>query len=153
MPNFPDNFVAVGDAVCSLNPTFGQGMTQLTLHVMAIDEAFRNHLTKFPYHDFTGLSIQIQKKVANISSVFWNLVAPEDLAWKTTVGPRSAAMEFKRSFSEHLIKQMFASVEGTALFLKVNHGLVGPQAFLHPKILFPVLKHMLQDWLKKKFSS
>ncbi|NMO50873.1 hypothetical protein HH310_06655 [Actinoplanes sp. TBRC 11911] len=38
MDRFPDGFLAVGDAVCSFNPTFGQGMTLAGLQALLLRE-------------------------------------------------------------------------------------------------------------------
>jgi flavin-dependent dehydrogenase len=44
MQRFPANFCSVGDAVSSVNPIYGQGMTKAAIHAMHLRELLRDDL-------------------------------------------------------------------------------------------------------------
>ena len=44
--NLPDNFLALGDAVCAFNPVYGQGMTIAALGAMTLEQSLREQLRR-----------------------------------------------------------------------------------------------------------
>ena len=66
----PDNFLALGDAVCAFNPVYGQGMTIAALGAMTLDESLRELLRSTD--GFKGFSSRFQKKLAKVNK------APDD---------------------------------------------------------------------------
>ena len=84
LPRMPDCFIAIGDAVCALNPVYGQGITTAALGALTLDD----FLKKNNYKDgnLAGLSIQLQKQLAKITATPWLLATTEDFNWSKTKG-------------------------------------------------------------------
>lgn len=54
MRRFPDGLIVIGDAICSFNPVYGQGMTMAALDAMVLRDCLRDeprHLPRRFYHD------------------------------------------------------------------------------------------------------
>jgi 2-polyprenyl-6-methoxyphenol hydroxylase-like FAD-dependent oxidoreductase len=46
MPETPEGFIVLGDAMCSVNPIYGQGMTMSALQALALAETLAGHETE-----------------------------------------------------------------------------------------------------------
>jgi flavin-dependent dehydrogenase len=75
----PAGFVAVGDAVCSLNPVYGQGMTVAALSALALGRWLRRP---------TPTARQFQRRLRRTVAPAWLLATGEDFRHPTTEGGR-----------------------------------------------------------------
>ncbi len=91
MPSFPDGFLIIGDALCSFNPVYGQGMSSAALQVRALQEVLRARVISDAGLD--GLSAAFLPKAADVISAPWILAANFDFAYPKTKGERPPAME------------------------------------------------------------
>ena len=78
MKKWPDNFIALGDSVCSFNPMYGQGITVAAMCAKIL----KNHLeknikTNYPLKK--GFGQRFQRNVAKVNSFPWLLGTSEDL--------------------------------------------------------------------------
>ncbi|MBY8340789.1 FAD-dependent monooxygenase [Streptomyces spinosirectus] len=84
MPSWPDNFTVLGDALASLNPTYGHGLA------VAAQSALRlRHLTHRHGIGTPGLSRRVQKAVARPVNAAWDLATGQDIFYPgaTETGP------------------------------------------------------------------
>jgi 2-polyprenyl-6-methoxyphenol hydroxylase-like FAD-dependent oxidoreductase len=88
--SFPERFLVIGDAVCSFNPVYGQGMTSAAMQVRVLSEVLKGRaqggsgLDKLPEAFFP--------KAAEVISTPWILAANFDFAYPQTTGTRPPAM-------------------------------------------------------------
>jgi 2-polyprenyl-6-methoxyphenol hydroxylase-like FAD-dependent oxidoreductase len=54
MPHFPAGVVVIGDALCSLNPLYGQGMTTAAVQALTLHDCLRDGDTDLPRRFFTA---------------------------------------------------------------------------------------------------
>jgi hypothetical protein len=82
MTRFPAGFLVVGDAVCSLNPLYGQGMTVAALEAQVLERTLQEGTTDLARRFFKGVA----KPVGDA----WALAVACDLAMPETFvpGPR-----------------------------------------------------------------
>jgi 2-polyprenyl-6-methoxyphenol hydroxylase-like FAD-dependent oxidoreductase len=82
MSSFPTGFLVVGDAVCSLNPIYGQGMTVAALEALALRRTLQE--------GSTDLARRFFKAVAKPVGDAWSLAVRCDLAMPESFvpGPR-----------------------------------------------------------------
>jgi 2-polyprenyl-6-methoxyphenol hydroxylase-like FAD-dependent oxidoreductase len=74
MRRWPSGFALVGDAVCSLNPMYAQGMSIAAATALALDEELRRRSRK-------PLGRRIQRRAANVAADAWLVASSEDLRY------------------------------------------------------------------------
>lgn len=137
LSRFPENFLVVGDAVCSFNPVYGQGMTTAALGAMTLDECLSQQGNSI------GLSRRFQKQLNKVISVPWMIATGEDFRWSTTEGGQTSLInKLMQKYLEQLLVLQTQSPEIHQLFLEVMHMQKQPRAFFHPRILMQVLKQV-----------
>lgn len=125
----PERLVAVGDALCSFNPIYGQGMTTAGLAALTLGECLAER------RDLDGLARSYYRRVAGVIEVPWMMTTCEDL--------RSPEVEGERPPLYPLIAGALARVhratsrdEAVALhFLRAMHMVESPAALLRPDLL------------------
>ncbi|MEV6596379.1 FAD-dependent monooxygenase [Actinoplanes sp. NPDC051346] len=80
MPRWPDGLLVVGDAACTFNPVYGQGMTVAAQAAVLLDKHLRANPGTF--------GRVAQAAVARCSGAPWQIATGADLRYPTTVGPR-----------------------------------------------------------------
>ncbi|ANP57057.1 pyridine nucleotide-disulfide oxidoreductase [Streptomyces griseochromogenes] len=85
MPAWPENFVALGDAVCALNPVYGHGMSVSAQSALALREVIRRQGGL----GTPGLSRHLQKAVGRTVRTAWDLAIGADVFYPgaTESGP------------------------------------------------------------------
>jgi 2-polyprenyl-6-methoxyphenol hydroxylase-like FAD-dependent oxidoreductase len=135
LERFPKGFLVFGDAICSFNPIYGQGMTSAALQAKVLDDALaksNGHLAK---HFFRNAGKVIDNP--------WSVAVGGDLKMPETIGPRSRAVDFINWYLTKLHKTAHTDATATHAFLRVAQLIDPPPAIFAPKIAFRVLKHSL----------
>ncbi len=97
MPSFPRRLVPVGDAITSINPTFGQGMTVSVFHAVALASTLAN---LDPADEGFQRAYFAQAMAASDSA--WQLAASTDLQYPFVSGERPVGFEQSVAFSRGL---------------------------------------------------
>lgn len=87
---FPDGLLVLGDAVCSFNPVYGQGMSVAALQVKALQEVLGERCVELRGLD--GLAGAFFPKAADVIQTPWVLAVGQDLAYPQTTGERPPNM-------------------------------------------------------------
>ena len=90
MQRFPEGLLVTGDAMCSLNPIYGQGMTVAALDALALRESLRR--------DVTGLSRRYFRSAAKSIGVAWSLATGSDLAFPEVEGRRTRSISLTNRY-------------------------------------------------------
>jgi len=91
MTSFPEGFLILGDAVCSYNPIYAQGMSATALQARALQQILSERIAQSRALD--GLASSFFPKAAEINSTPWWLAASFDFAYPQTRGERPPGME------------------------------------------------------------
>ena len=83
---FAPGLLILGDAICSFNPVYGQGMSSAALQVQALRNVLRAHASQSCGLD--GLASAFFPKAAQAISQPWTLAANFDFAYPQTRGER-----------------------------------------------------------------
>jgi 2-polyprenyl-6-methoxyphenol hydroxylase-like FAD-dependent oxidoreductase len=127
----PANFVAVGDAVCSFNPIFGQGMTVAAVEAQQLGTWLRTDRARDPRRFF--------KQIAGVVDVPWTLAVGEDFRYPQVTGPKSPGTDLLNAYSARLHRAATHDPVVLTAFLKVAHLLAPPTSLFHPRVVARVL--------------
>ncbi|HZP45265.1 MAG TPA: hypothetical protein VFB15_06430 [Candidatus Binataceae bacterium] len=91
MPRFPARFLLVGDAICSFNPVYGQGMTSAGLQARVLQTLLRERAERSAALE--DLASAYFARAADVIATPWTLAANFDFAYPQTRGERPPGME------------------------------------------------------------
>jgi hypothetical protein len=133
----PERLVALGDAVCSFNPIYGQGMTTAGLGAVTLDACLRQK-------DLTdGFSYHFQQRLAKVQEFPWQFACSADLRVPGVTGSeRGGANRIAKliqRYINHVIEVTPSSPTAAQAFLEVIHMVSPPTVFFQPAIVFKVL--------------
>lgn len=129
---FPEQFVVMGDAVCSFNPIYGQGMSVSALEALALGEVVESGTTKAGRRFFA--------RAARIVDSPWTTAVGNDLRMPEAVGPRSAIGTQISRYVARLQRAAHTDPELAVAFMRVANLLDHPQALFAPKVVWRVLR-------------
>jgi len=86
LERFPERFLVIGDAICSFNPIYGQGMSSAALQAEALHQLLDQRAQDA--RGISGLAHDFFSKAAEIIATPWALAAGADLAFPQTQGER-----------------------------------------------------------------
>ncbi|OBC10713.1 2-polyprenyl-6-methoxyphenol hydroxylase-like oxidoreductase [Mycobacterium sp. 852013-50091_SCH5140682] len=136
MQRFPAGLLVCGDAMCSFNPIYGQGMSVAAMDAVALREALRGGTADLPRRYF--------RAAAKSVGVAWDLAVGSDLAFPGVEGHRTPMMRFTSRFVERVLTACETDADVHAQFFKVT-GLVDPPTrFFHPAFLYRVARANLR---------
>ncbi len=139
LKKFPEGFLVLGDAVCSFNPVYAQGMTSAFKQAMAMDQELR----RCSGRSMSGLWRRCFRAFGKIVDDPWLMVLAEDLRIPETVGKRTFKTRLLAAYTErvHLATHSDSVVYGA--LLRVINLVQSPMALFHPGIMWRVLKASL----------
>ena len=127
MRGLPDGLLVCGDAVCSFNPIYGQGMTVAALDAAALRDCLRRGDTDLPRRYFRASARHI--------GVAWQMAAGSDLALPGVTGRRSASMRVATRLVDWALRACESDPVVAARFFKVNGLIDHPIRLVHPAFI------------------
>lgn len=88
---FPERLLVLGDAICSFNPLYGQGMSAAALQVKALQQVLVQRAATT--QGLTGLASSFFPRAAEAIFSPWTIAANNDLGFPKTHGPRPPDLE------------------------------------------------------------
>ena len=128
MPRLPDGLLVCGDAVCSFNPIYGQGMTVAALDAVALRDCLRRGGPDLPRRYFRASARSIK--------VAWRIAAGSDLAIPKVQGRRSRSMRATSRLVDWMLVACESDPVVAARFFKVNGLIDPPVRLLHPATVY-----------------
>jgi 2-polyprenyl-6-methoxyphenol hydroxylase-like FAD-dependent oxidoreductase len=131
---FPTGWVLLGDAVCSFDPIYGQGMTSAAQQAQALGTSLDrtgtvNHAAARRYF----------RAASRIVASPWSIAVGGNFAYPGTTGPKPAGTDL---FNRYFERVMVAWQHDDAVVVRVNEVLAllrRPEALLTPAFLLRVL--------------
>ena len=130
MPRLPDGLLVCGDAICSFNPIYGQGMTVAALDAAALRDCLRRGDTDLPRRYFRASAKPI--------GVAWQMVAGSDLTFPEVAGRRTKSMRATTRLVDWALTACESDPVVAARFFKVNGLIDPPTRLLHPAFVYRV---------------
>ncbi|ART72084.1 2-polyprenyl-6-methoxyphenol hydroxylase-like oxidoreductase [Mycobacterium dioxanotrophicus] len=132
MQRFPAGLLVCGDAMCSFNPIYGQGMSVAAMDAVALRDAL---------HGGTAdLSRRYFRAAAKSIGVAWSLAAGSDLAFPEVEGHRTPSMRAANRFVQRVLTACETDAEVHAQFFKVTGLVDAPTRLFHPTFLYRVAR-------------
>lgn len=130
MRRFPAGLLVFGDAICSFNPIYGQGMTVAALEAVALDRCLRRGQG--------NLAPRFFRAAAKRVGVAWQLAVGGDLALPEIEGRRPLSMRLVNRYVDQVQTAAETNLAVAAQFLKVAGFSAAPASLFAPSVLFRV---------------
>jgi len=131
LDRFPAGFLAVGDAVCSFNPIYGQGMSVAALEALTLRRHLERGIEPQPRHWFRDL--------ARVIDVPWDMAAGGDLLFPGVPGERTLKIRLLGGYLTRLHAAAANDADLATAFMRVAGLVAPPQSLLSPGIARRVL--------------
>ncbi|BBY17962.1 FAD-dependent oxidoreductase [Mycolicibacterium litorale] len=132
MGRLPDGFVVVGDAVCSFNPVYGQGMTIAAIEATVLDRCLRAGEADLPR--------RFHRAAAKPVRVAWQTAVGSDLALPEVQGRPALPMRLTNAYTEYVLRAAEVDPLVTQDFLRVVGMVAPPGRLVHPAFMVRVAR-------------
>lgn len=140
LARFPERLIVMGDAFCSFNPIYGQGMTVAALEAHELGEMLKQQGA----HDLAGFGIRFQKRLPKVVENAWLMATGEDLRYPATEGKRPGRFaRFVQQYLDHVLTILPYDNHAALTFMQAMNLTKPPTALLSPRILLTVLRYHL----------
>ncbi len=127
----PDGFVVIGDAVCSFNPVYGQGMSSAAQQAVVLGELLGRH-------GKAGLARRTPKAFARVVGTPWALATGSDRRFPG-MAPKPLPERILDRYVDRLLEVAGSDHEVTIAFARVLNLLAPPPSLLAPGVAWRVL--------------
>jgi 2-polyprenyl-6-methoxyphenol hydroxylase-like FAD-dependent oxidoreductase len=131
LPRLPGNYVVQGDAVCSFDPVFGQGMSVAAAEAVALRRVITERGVR------PGA---IQRAFAALIDDPWQLASAEAHRWAEADGWRPPGLALLQKFTARLHDAAAADDEVYGAFLDVVHLDKRPTSLFGPRLVWKILR-------------
>jgi 2-polyprenyl-6-methoxyphenol hydroxylase-like FAD-dependent oxidoreductase len=132
LPRFPDGLLVMGDAVCSFNPIYGQGMSVAALEALALRRYLEQGAEPQPRRWFRDL--------ARVVDVPWDIAVGGDLAVPGVQGRRTLKVRLVQAYIARLHAAAAHDASLASAFVRVAGFVAPPQSLLRPGVAVRVLR-------------
>ncbi|MBD6620166.1 monooxygenase [Komarekiella sp. 'clone 1'] len=140
----PIGFIALGDAVCTLCPVYGQGLTVSALSAIVLHNCLRN--SKNWSKDGYFSSSKFQKQLAASNLPHWDVATAQDSAFASTSpsiqkhGLKGILHKFTQWYSQKFLLGTVLFPELNILFIGITNLVISPLRLFSPKVMFYIAK-------------
>ena len=131
----PGGLVLLGDAVCSFNPTYGQGMSTAALQAEALGRA----LDRLPTVDARFVKA-FYRGAARAITPAWQITTGADFALPGTVGPKAPGTDLLNRYMPHVFRASQVSEQVALRVIEVTSLMRPPQSLVTPRMLLAVFR-------------
>ncbi len=132
MRRTPDGLLVVGDAVCSFNPIYGQGMTVAAIEATVLRDCLQRGDRGLPRRFFRASARKIR--------VAWQTAVGSDLVLPEVVGPRPMLMRISNALLERVLTATESDPIVTSQFMRVTGMIDPPVRLLRPSVLLRIMR-------------
>ena len=126
--SFPSRYVVTGDALCSLNPVYAQGMS------VAIGEA-RDLGHTLDQHGLDRVGPRFFQRTKRTLDEAWTMATGADLGYPRVQGRRPARWRLINAYVNRLLRVAHRDPMVATAFMEVNGMVARPQHLMRPRIV------------------
>jgi len=131
----PDGLLVLGDAVCSFNPIYGQGMTIAAVEAQTLGRCLSGGDLDLPQRFYA--------ETAKTIAVAWRTAVGSDLALPQVKGKRSLSTRIGNTFMNAVLTATETDPAVAQQFFRVAWMLDPPERLLHPSIVLRIAKALI----------
>jgi len=132
LTRFPEGLLVIGDAVCSFNPVYAQGMTVAAIESRVLAEKLKKATVPQPLEFFREISRQIDSP--------WDFAAIADLGYPGVEGRRTVKIRMINAYIARLQRAAVYDASLTNAFIRVAGLIDQPTALLRAGTVLRVLR-------------
>lgn len=137
LPGFPAGLLVIGDAVCSFNPVYGQGMTVAAAQAMILRGLLARQVVPDARRYFRAITAAIDPP--------WDIAAGADLAFPQVPGNRPAKVRLVNAYLPRLHAAAARDEKLAAALVRVIGLKDRPEGLLRPDRMLRVLRGNLAN--------
>ena len=134
LQRFPAGLLVTGDALCSFNPIYGQGMSAASMYADALASCLQERVAVGSSP--ADLWRTFFREAARAADRPWQLATGEDFRYRETTGARGRALWFLHWYTSKVHQAASVSPQVTERFYEVMHLLKAPAAMFTPAIVW-----------------
>jgi 2-polyprenyl-6-methoxyphenol hydroxylase-like FAD-dependent oxidoreductase len=124
MLRLPNNYLVLGDAMCSFDPTFGQGMTVAAMQAETLTQLRPGMSTR-----------RWQRKLARLTTLPFSMTANEAHRWAETTGWEPPLARVQRWYIARVFEAACTDAFVYRRLMQVMHFIVAPTRLFSPQIV------------------
>ncbi|MHA6785699.1 FAD-dependent oxidoreductase [Pseudonocardia saturnea] len=128
----PAGFLVIGDAVCSFNPVYAQGMTVAAVEALVLRDLLRAHDQIDP--------LEWYRRIGPVVGGAWESAAGGDLAFPGVTGRRTASMRVAAAYLPRLFRAATRDADLARAVVRVVGMVDGPGTLLRPTVVAGALR-------------
>jgi 2-polyprenyl-6-methoxyphenol hydroxylase-like FAD-dependent oxidoreductase len=130
VPAPPAGLVTLGDAACSFNPIYGQGMSCAALQAQALAAAAADTGVRCDV-----LPARFNRAAARIIDAPWAIAVGADFLHPRTVGPKAPGTDLANRYTQRLVRATHGSLPLARTFNRVVNLVEPPTALVRPSVV------------------
>jgi 2-polyprenyl-6-methoxyphenol hydroxylase-like FAD-dependent oxidoreductase len=135
LDSMPAGLVVLGDAFCSFNPIYGQGMTSAALGAATLGDVLKETSTS----DVEAIGRRFHSRFGRILDGVWLQTTSEDLRFPQAEGRRAWWLGIANAYTARVYELSRTDPVVSRAFLEVMHLMQPPASLLRPAVLRRVL--------------
>jgi 2-polyprenyl-6-methoxyphenol hydroxylase-like FAD-dependent oxidoreductase len=132
LARFPRGLVALGDAISSFNPVYGQGMSVAALQALALRHTLTSGERRLSEHYF--------KASGKIVDIAWDLAIGSDLSLPEVSGERPILTRLSNAWAERILTAAEHDPYVAEVFGSVTDLLAPPTVLMRPRFVWRVAR-------------
>jgi 2-polyprenyl-6-methoxyphenol hydroxylase-like FAD-dependent oxidoreductase len=135
LERFPDGYLVLGDATCSFNPLYGQGMTSAALQMQELDRLLLKRQGRLK-----GIARPFFRRSAKLIDIPWQTAVAEDFRFSETRGRKAPGTDVINAYVARVHRATHHDAVVGKAFLQVLNMLAPPASLFAPRILWRVMR-------------
>jgi flavin-dependent dehydrogenase len=127
---FPEDLVVFGDALCSFNPVYGQGMTVACIEALTLAECLAK--------GSNGIGCRFFRAAKRLINIPWQIAVGGDLQHKHVEGKRTTQVRFVNWYIAKLFQSANRDPVLATKFLEVANLMKAPSTLLSPAVVLRI---------------
>ena len=136
MRRTPEGLLVVGDAVCSFNPIYGQGMTVAAIEATVLRDCLRRGERELPRRFFRASARYVR--------LAWQTAVGSDLALPEISGARPFLMRISNAYLERVLTAAESDAAVAGRFIRVIGMVDPPSRLARPAFVLRVVRTNLR---------